>query len=79
MNDSNIILQGLQLMLTGMSMVFIFLSVLVFCTGLMEKLFSETRAIHPTDQEHANISDDEIAAISAAVHRYRKKILNTKE
>jgi len=72
MQHSNLISDGLQLMLIGMSMVFIFLSVLVILTSLMQKILvtdsSNTNVVASNNQ----INQDEIAAVSAAVHQYRQ-------
>ena len=73
MNNSNLIFEGVQLMLTGMGMVFVFLSILVFFTGLMQKVFTEKSLIAPVPADNKSYSDDEeIAAISAAIHQFRK-------
>lgn len=63
---------GIELMLVGMGIVFTFLSMLVvFINGmssLIQRFFPETPIV-------AQQGDDPrmIAAISAAVHQYRKK------
>ena len=58
-------------MLTGMGVVFVFLSILVFCTSMLYKLFGEKEP--PKMASSKASSDDEIAAASAAVYAYRKK------
>ena len=64
------IIQGLELMVAGMGTVFVFLTVLVFATAGMSTL---VRRFTPTPTvEEAGVSDDEVAAITAAVARFRK-------
>ncbi|TQV76984.1 sodium pump decarboxylase subunit gamma [Aliikangiella marina] len=72
MTESSLLSEGLILMLTGMGMVFVFLSILVFFTSLLYRFFGEEPT---TDKSRARTesSDDEIAAASAAVYAYRKK------
>lgn len=75
MNETNLIADGFQLMLVGMGMVFIFLSVLVFFTSLLKKLlYSPTSDANTPNTQ--TISNDEVAAISSAIHSYRQKNLN---
>ena len=76
--DNNLVLQGVELMLLGMGIVFGFLTLLVFTLRGMSMLadrfeVSDTAqpgavAARPTD-----VSDDRqlVAVISAAVARYR--------
>jgi len=72
MNDSSLILDGVQLMLVGMGMVFVFLSVLVLCTSFMQKIFkAEQSSISLTPSTTPSITDEEVAVISAAVHKFR--------
>ncbi|TQV82964.1 OadG family protein [Aliikangiella coralliicola] len=82
MNESNLISDGIQLMLVGMGMVFVFLSLLVIVISIMKKFLSEPmiESIPDTNNFRDNnlrnnnvISDQEIAAISSAVHAYRQK------
>ena len=78
MNNSNIILDGLRLMLIGMSTVFVFLSVLVFLIILMRKWLSNEIELNDKSLEAENFQTDNniIAAISSAVHTFRKNNLN---
>ena len=70
MNESNLVFEGLQLMLVGMGMVFVFLSVLVICTSFMQKVFKEEKKVL-SSQATSLVSEEEVAVISAAVHHYR--------
>lgn len=66
---NSLINEGLTLMLVGMGTVFVFLTVLVIAMTLMSRLAMRFQpAAVPGD-----ISDDEIAAITAAVARHRRK------
>jgi oxaloacetate decarboxylase gamma subunit len=59
--------QGLTLMLAGMGTVFAFLTVLVFAMTLMSKLAMRFSA----QTASTDVSDEEVAAISAAILRHR--------
>lgn len=67
---------GIELMLIGMGIVYGFLTMLVVAIGAMssfvQRFFPEIPSSHPALVQQ---SDDPgvIAAISAAVHQYRKK------
>lgn len=65
---TNLMDEGLTLMLAGMGTVFVFLTVLVIVTTLMSRLVTrfQPRSIDP------GISDEEIAAISAALAQHRR-------
>jgi len=74
---SDLLASGVQLMLTGMSIVFVFLIVLVFALGLMSRI-SHALSTEEQPQESdssASFSKPEntalIAVISAAINRYR--------
>jgi oxaloacetate decarboxylase gamma subunit len=60
--------QGLTLMLVGMGTVFVFLTILVAAMSLMALV---VRQLTPTVPD-AGASDDEVAAIAAAITRHRK-------
>lgn len=67
-----LIAAGLELMLVGMGTVFFFLTLLVLATTVMSRLASR---IVPTLDSDANIdlpTDEEVAAISIAVTKYRQ-------
>ena len=61
--------QGLTLMLAGMGTVFVFLTALVAVTSLMSRIILHLESEIAAEQ----ISDDEVAAISAAIEAYRRK------
>ncbi len=65
--------EALTLMLTGMGFVFIFLIVLIGAVHLLAKFASEPAvpAAASGDAKSDQIPDSVLAAISAAVHRYR--------
>ena len=60
--------QGLTLMLVGMGTVFVFLTILVAAMSLMALVVAW---LTPTVPE-TGASDDEVAAITAAIARHRK-------
>jgi oxaloacetate decarboxylase gamma subunit len=60
--------QGLTLMLVGMGTVFVFLTILVAAMSLMALV---VRQLAPTVPD-AGASDDEVAAIAAAITMHRK-------
>lgn len=67
MTDSPII-QGLELMVAGMGTVFVFLILLIFATSSMSAL---VRRFSPVVDE-AGVSEEEVAAITAAIDRHRR-------
>ena len=74
--DTNLLLQGVELMVLGMGIVFGFLSILVFTLRGMSVLaarLSGSEAIESPPQMPVNVSDHRqvVAAITAAVARYR--------
>ena len=80
MQDTQLIHEGLALMGLGMGFVFVFLTVLVGVTTLMSKIigrfFPESVAPLPAGGSRVPASrqdDDVMVAISAAVHRYRRR------
>jgi len=60
--------QGLMLMLVGMGTVFVFLTILVAGMSLMAWIVNRLTPA-PAD---AGVSDEEVAAITAAIARHRK-------
>ena len=66
---NSLINEGLTLMLVGMGTVFVFLTVLVAATTLMSRL---TMRFQPGPAA-AGDSDEEIAAIAAAIAAHRRK------
>ncbi len=80
MQDQELLQDGLALMALGMSVVFVFLTILVISVTLMSKLIgrfqpvpaaSETGKKSPTPSVSSAQDDEVVAVISAAVHRYR--------
>ena len=67
--QNELIDEGLTLMLAGMGTVFVFLTVLVVIMTLMSRLIMRFQS--PSDA--AGPSDDEVAAITAAVTQHRRK------
>ena len=67
--QGNLIDQGLMLMLAGMGTVFAFLTVLVALTWLMSRLVQRLQPSVSLDGP----SDDEIAAITAAIATHRRR------
>ncbi len=59
--------QGLTLMLAGMGTVFTFLTVLVFAMSMMSYVVKRLQIV-ATDP-----TDEEVAAISAAITRHRRE------
>lgn len=60
--------QGVSLMLVGMGTVFVFLTVLVIAMSLLAAV---VRRLTPVTKEL--VSDEEVAAITAAIARHRAK------
>jgi len=75
--QNSLIDQGLELMLYGMGMVFVFLAVLVIVTSLMSALvqrFVATEVPDPTTGGVATEPDKTlIAVITAAIHKHRTR------
>jgi len=67
--QNELINEGLTLMLAGMGTVFVFLTVLVIMMTIMSRLLMRFQAA----PDSVGPSGDEVAAISAAVARHRKK------
>jgi len=67
--DTEPLLQGLELMRAGMGVVFVFLTALVVVTSLMSRLVLR---FQPPD-EGSGPTGEEVAAISAAIARYRRR------
>jgi len=69
MMENGILDQGLTLMLVGMGTVFAFLSVLVVAMWIMSLLIGRLTAV----EESVDATDEEVAAISAALIRHRRQ------
>ena len=61
--------EGLTLMLAGMGTVFVFLTALVIAMTLMARLVARFQV----PAEPTGATDDEIAAIAAAITEHRRK------
>lgn len=81
MDVSNLLFDGVNLMLLGMGSVFVFLTVLVLTMSGVSRLiiaisgddlYSDPQA-HPLPAEPEKEHDEIIAVISAAISRYRNK------
>ena len=66
--QASLIEQGTTLMLVGMGTVFVFLTALVIAMSLLAAI---VRRLTPAPE--ATVSDEEVAAITAAIARHRNK------
>jgi oxaloacetate decarboxylase gamma subunit len=66
--EATVLNQGLTLMLVGMGTVFVFLTLLVIAMTLMAAIIKRL-----TPVSDAGVSDEEVAAITAATAMHRKK------
>jgi oxaloacetate decarboxylase gamma subunit len=66
---NNLIDEGLTLMLVGMGTVFTFLTILVIVTTLMSRMVGRFQP----GPSASVITDEEVAAISAAITQHRRK------
>ena len=66
--QASLIEQGVTLMLVGMGTVFVFLTALVIAMSLMAAI---VKRLTPTPE--STVSDEEVAAITAAIARHRNK------
>lgn len=64
--------QGLTLMLAGMGTVFTFLTTLVIAMTLMSRMLMRLQG----EPDVSDVSDEEIAAISAAITKHRSATKN---
>ena len=67
--DQGLIYQGTILMLVGMGTVFVFLTLLVIAMSAMARIVGR---LWPAESS-AGISDEEVAAIGAAIRRHRRR------
>ncbi|UPR57693.1 oxaloacetate decarboxylase subunit gamma [Vibrio sp. ED004] len=78
-NIGSLLGDAATLMITGMSVVFIFLTILVYLVRLMSKLVPEEvpepiaapKKIQKSQSNPSAVSPQVVAAISVAVHQYR--------
>ena len=66
--EATLLNQGLTLMLVGMGTVFVFLTLLVMAMSVMAAIIRRR-----TPAVEAVVSDEEIAAITAAIAMHRRK------
>lgn len=69
--ESDLLNRGLELMLAGMGVVFVFLTTLVGATTLMSRIVMRFQPGNDSADKH-----EEIAAITAAIARHRSKRKN---
>ncbi len=67
--QNELITEGFALMLAGMGTVFVFLTALVIAMTMMSRLILRFQS----EPDGAGPSDDEVAAIAAAINRHRQK------
>jgi oxaloacetate decarboxylase gamma subunit len=81
MDGQNLIRQAVELMLLGMGTVYVFLILLVFCTGLMSRVLARLTPEAPASSSQPQspppaqgTADATLrAAIVAAIHEHRSK------
>ncbi len=76
MNVTNLLEQGVNLMLLGMGMVFFILGVLVFVIkGVSSLILRSEPVVESSEKSSAfpGVNEDIVAAITIAVQRYRSK------
>lgn len=66
--ETDLISQGVTLMLAGMGTVFAFLTTLVIVMSLMSAVIKRMQS----SESAAEVSAEEVAAIGAAIARYRR-------
>ena len=67
--EESLLQEGAELVLAGMGTVFVFLTSLVFATSLMSWL---VQRLAPAGAASGDVSEEEVAAISAAIIRHRR-------
>jgi len=63
--------EGVELMIAGMGTVFVFLTCLVFATSAMSVLIQRFNL--ESEPGKSAITDEEVAAISAAIRQHRRE------
>ena len=66
--EAGLLEQGLELMLVGMGTVFLFLTLLVLATSLMSRF---VQRFAPAPAVVDGVTEEEVAAITAAIARHR--------
>lgn len=74
MNIDQLLTQSLQLLGLGMGSVFIILTLLIGIISLISKLVPEDLQVEapPAQKSTASVDNQHIAAIQAAIHKFRK-------
>jgi len=67
--EADLLTQGVELMLVGMGTVFVFLTLLVGATTLMSRVVMRLQP----EALDAEAAAEEVAAITAAIARHRRK------
>lgn len=80
MTPSQILLEGVELMLFGIGSVFVFLVLLIVCIRAMSYVIGrlDKSAAHPTVSARVAVAEagpdaDIVAAIQAAIHQHRAR------
>ena len=76
MNIEQLLVESLQLLGLGMGAVFVILSLLILLITLVSKLVPEETAAAPPPlpaSAPTGIDSNHVAAITAAIHQYRKR------
>ena len=74
MDIEQLLVQSLQLLGLGMGAVFIILTLLILLVSVVSKIVPEEAAKPvPAPAAPAGIDSDHVAAITAALHQYRKR------
>ncbi|MDF1764640.1 MAG: OadG family protein [Oleibacter sp.] len=79
MPEQNLVSQGLELMIFGMGVVFVFLIMLVFVTGLMSKLVTKFTPepvlvpVKPKVNKQSGVDPQLLKVLSAAVKEHRER------
>ncbi len=71
--QDDLLYEGLTLMLVGMGTVFVFLTLLVIAMTLMSSILVRLHVIEAPAETTAGASAEEVAAITAAITKHRKK------
>ena len=81
MNSSDLLIEGVELMLLGMGSVFAFLIILVFVTGIMSRLIDRyfpeaapvAKPVRKAPAAAAAVDTELLAVIGAAVKQHRSR------
>lgn len=73
-----LISSGIELMFAGMGIVYVFLTMLVFAINAMSAIVQRYFPERPANsgKNFSGLDKSTVAAISAAIHHYRKKNLS---